>query len=84
MKQGYILNRKVYKSVKKMDHSQMSDFLKSVYMNGRADGVEATEGLNLEEIKQVILGLKGIGEKRATMILDAIDARLNEKHVEKE
>lgn len=82
MKQGYILNRKVYKSVKKMDHVQMSDFLKGVYLNGRADGIEETEGLNIEEIKQVILELKGIGEKRAAMILAAIQDRLNEKHVE--
>lgn len=84
MNQKYMLNRKVYKEVKKMDHSQMSNFFKDIYMNGRADGVEATEGLNMEEIKQVILGLKGIGEKRAAMILDAIEKRLNEKHIENE
>lgn len=83
MKEAYTINRKIYKDVKKMDHGQMSNFLKDIYMKGRNDGMEEAEGLTGGEIKEVILGLKGIGEKRANLILEALEKKMEEKHLEK-
>lgn len=71
MKQ-YELNRKTYKSVKKMDHGQMSSFCENLYMNGYEAGRRAAKGLSEGEIMQVLLQVKGIGEKKAKDILQAL------------
>ena len=73
MKQ-YELNRKIYKDVKKMDHGQMSDFCRDIYKRGYEAGKKETEGLSEEEIRKAVLGVKGIGEKKAEDIVQALEA----------
>ncbi len=80
----YEFNRKTYLGIKKMDRSQMANFLKDLYMQGYESGREDAEGLNGNEIREVILGIKGIGEKKADMILEAIMKKADEKLVEKQ
>lgn len=58
MKQ-YTLNRKTYKDVKRMDHQQMDAFCKNLYKAGHADGMKDAEGLTEDEVREVILGVKG-------------------------
>lgn len=72
MKQ-YTLNRKTYKDVKRMDHQQMDAFCKNLYKAGHA------EGLTEDEVREVILGVKGIGPKKAEDIVNALTAAQRER-----
>lgn len=78
----YIMNRKTYQNVRKMDHQQMSAFLEGIYKNGYSDGCKASQGLTASEIKEVLLQVKGIGEKKVDTIVEALEAALKEKEVE--
>jgi len=77
MRKPYVLNRKVYKDIKKMDHSQMSAFCENLYKNGYVDGKKAAEGLTVDEVKEVLASVKGIGEKRVEIIIQALEERMN-------
>ncbi len=78
MKQ-YELNRKEYKEVKKMDHGQMSDFCSRIYQRGYEAGKKASAGLSEAEIWEVVLGVKGIGEKKAEDIVHALTSAKEER-----
>lgn len=73
MKQ-YTLNRKTYKDVKKMDHQQMDRFCQNLHKTGYEDGMRDAKGLTDDEVKEVILGVKGIGPKKAYDIVNALAA----------
>lgn len=68
----YELNRKAYKDVKKMDHGQMSVFCEDLYKRGYEAGKREATRLSDGEIMQAILQVKGIGEKKANDILQAL------------
>ncbi len=68
----YELNRKTYKDVKKMDHGQMSAFCEDLHKRGYEAGKQEVITLSDEEITQAILQVKGIGEKKANDILQAL------------
>lgn len=76
---GFILNRKQYIRIRKMDHCQMTLWAESVYKSGYADGQKAAEGLTVDEMNAVILGIKGIGEKRAADIAAALSLALENR-----
>lgn len=67
-----VLNRKEYKDIKKMDHSQMSNFMEKIYMRGYEAGKKSASGLSEEETKEAILQIKGIGEKKANDIVQVL------------
>lgn len=69
---GFALNRKQYDRVRKMDHGQMTLWAESIYKIGFKDGSSAAEGLTVGEMKAVILEIKGIGEKKANDIVQAL------------
>ena len=78
MKQ-YELNRKEYKEVKKMDHGQMSDFCGRIYQRGYEAGKKEAVGLSEAEVRQALLGVKGIGDKKAEDIVQALTAAQEER-----
>lgn len=78
MKQ-YTLNRKTYKDVKKMDHQQMNRFCQNLYKAGHAEGMKAAKGLNENEIREIILGVKGIGPKKAEDIINILTSTQKER-----
>lgn len=78
MKQ-YTLNRKTYKDVKRMDHQHMDAFCKNLYKAGHADGMKDAEGLTESEVRDVILGVKGIGSKKAEDIVKALTKAQKER-----
>lgn len=78
MKQ-YKLNRKLYKDVKKMDHGQMSAFCENLYMRGYEVGKKEAEGLSESDVMQTILQVKGIGEKKAKDIVQALISAQEER-----
>ncbi len=78
MKQ-YELNRKEYKEVKKMDHGQMSDFCSHIYQRGYEAGKKVSAGLLEAEFREAVLGVKGIGEKKAEDIVQVLMAAQKER-----
>ena len=79
MKGLYVLNRKKYQSIRKMDHGQMSAFCETLYKEGFENGKKAAEGLTVDEVREAILNVKGIGEKKAADIIAAITEKMEEK-----
>lgn len=67
------LNRKDYLNIKKMDHHQMSLWAESMYRTGFEDGQASVPGLDISLIEKVLLSVKGIGEKKAMDVIDAIE-----------
>lgn len=76
---AFMLNRKQYMQIRKMDHCQLSAWVEDVYKNAFKDGRESAEGLGETEMKDVLLSVKGIGEKKAQDILEAINTALQAK-----
>lgn len=77
-KKSFELNRKVYQSVKKMDHNQMNNFMQNMYDSGFKDGQASVPGLDISLIKKALLNVKGIGEKKASDIVVAIEKEIIE------
>ena len=71
-----VINRKEYQSIRKMDHNQMNLYLQEIYKNGYTDGVKSVPGIDIAEIKKVLLSIKGLGEKRVADILAALEKEL--------
>ena len=65
--------------VKKMDHQQMDQFCQNLYKAGHADGMKDAEGLTESEVRDVILGVKGIGPKKAEDIVKALTEAQKER-----
>lgn len=62
-----------------MDHCQMTLWAESVYKSGYADGKEAADGLTAAEIREVLLRVKGIGEKKVDAITVALEKAMEQK-----
>lgn len=71
-----VINRKEYQNIRKMDHNQMNAYLQEIYRNGYTDGVNSVPGIDIAEIKKVLLSIKGLGEKRVADILEALEKEL--------
>lgn len=81
---AFILNRKQYDKIRKMDHCQMSMYMQSIHKAGYEEGLKAAEGLTVDEVKTILKNIKGIGEKKAEMIAQAIDEELQKGRSEHE
>lgn len=75
-KKRFELNRKDYLNIKKMDHHQMSLWAESMYKSGFEDGQASVPGLDISLIKKALLNVKGIGEKKASYIVVAIEKEM--------
>lgn len=75
----FILNRKQYDRIRKMDHCQMTLWAESIYKSGFNDGMEAAnEGaLSIEQVRDALLSLKGFGEKRVTAVCEELAKKMN-------
>lgn len=67
------------KDVKIRDHQQMDQFCQNLYKAGHADGMKDAEGLTESEVRDVILGVKGIGPKKAEDIVKALTEAQKER-----
>ena len=79
MAKQMVLNRKMYKEIKKMDHQDMSNYLSRYYMNAYNQGKEDSEGLKADELREILLTVKGIGPAKAENIMEAVGKALAEK-----
>lgn len=71
-----ILNRKLYKNIKKYDREQMESYLVNLYMEGYEDGRNDVPGVYISVIKEIVMNVKGVGEKRAEEIVRKIEERM--------
>lgn len=84
MSKENILNRKIYKDIKKYDRQQMEAFVESIYTSGFNDGVEKYEKLDkrkdidFNKLRENIGAIKGIGEKKLDDIMKAIADTVSE------
>ena len=79
MAKGLKLNREQYKSIKRMDHKQMEDFIFNMYNEGYNDGKAAAEpGVKPSDIASALIGIKGVGSKKAADIMEVVN-RLYER-----
>lgn len=78
----YLINRKVYKDIKKYDHKQMETFLTNVYTQGKVDAINELAEERMKDLERVqidenklkakLLSIKGIGEVKAAEIIKAL------------
>lgn len=76
---GFMMNRKQYNLIRKMDHCQMTLYVESIYKSGYEDGKKVAEGLTASEIREALLQVKGIGEKRVDTIVSTLEAAMDKK-----
>lgn len=76
---GFIINRKQYDRIRRMDHCQMTLWAESVYKSGYEDGRKAASGLAAPEIRKILIQVKGIGEKKADAIIAALEEAMKQK-----
>ncbi len=74
----FILNRKDYNCIRKMDHYQMTLWAESVYKSGFKDGADAVneKALDVEQVRSILLATRGFGEKRVDDVCKALEERL--------
>ena len=74
-----VINRKQYQSIRKMDHNQMNLYLQNIYKSGFEEGVKSVSGIDIAEIKKVLLSVKGLGAKRVADILEALEKEFEDE-----
>ena len=73
------ISRDTYKKIKAMNREQMNDFLTDIYQEGVNDSQ-----IDLDELREVIGSVSGIGEVRLNQIMDAIAAHYGTEETEQE
>nr|DAL07505.1 MAG TPA: 5'-3' exonuclease [Caudoviricetes sp.] len=71
-----VINRKEYERIKRFDHNQMNNYVKSIYMSGFEDGKAAVPGIDIQYIVDIVKSVKGVGEKRAAEIVKALETKM--------
>ena len=71
------LDRDTYKKVKSMNRERMEQFLADVYDMGKNSNHEAI--VDFDELRKRISEIKGIGEKRADIIMNVVETYLMEE-----
>ncbi|MCR4794888.1 MAG: hypothetical protein K5898_06935 [Ruminococcus sp.] len=75
----YVLDRNLYRSIKKMDRVALEGLLNNVFESGRKKGNEEAvanvddSAIDLRELEKDIKAIKGVGEKRAEEIMSLIE-----------
>lgn len=69
-----VLDFNTYKHLMKKTYNQVNQWVISLYQTAFSDGIKSVDKVDVEydELVEVIKSVKGIGEKRAVMIADAI------------
>lgn len=71
-----VINRKEYERIKRYDHNQMNNYVKSIYKSGFEDGKAAVPGINIQYIADIVKSVKGVGEKRAAEIVKTLETKM--------
>ena len=73
------MRREDYKKVKKMDRQQFESFCRCLYEEGQQDGINSVKGVDIEEVREAVQSVKGIGEKKTEAIMQAIEEKFAER-----
>lgn len=73
------ISRETYKKIKAMNREQMNDFLTGIYQEGVNDSQ-----IDLDELREVIGSVSGIGEVRLNQIMDTIAVHYGAEETEQE
>lgn len=75
----FILNRKQYDRIRKMDHCQMTLWAESVYKSGFNDWKDVTSNgaLTIDQVRETLLGIKGFGEKRVAAVCEELEKKMS-------
>ena len=71
-----VINRKEYERIKRYDHNQMNNYVKSIYKSGFEDGKAAVPGIDIQYILDIVKSVKGVGEKRAAEMVKALEVEM--------
>ena len=71
MEEGLKIDRKLYREIKGMDKTDLTNFLQRIY----AMGAESN-GVDLELLRERIGQVKGIGEARLNEIMEIIEENI--------
>lgn len=71
-----VINRKEYERIKRYDHNQMNNYVKSIYKSGFEDGKAAVPGIDIQYIADIVKSVKGVGEKRAAEIVKTLETKM--------
>lgn len=83
-KNRYMINRTMYKDIKKYDHQQMESFLGDIYKSGYQDGQDEITIVSLQDVKDALHGTKGIGPKTWPLIEERLNALFEDKEAKKD
>lgn len=68
-----LINRKMYKDIKKYDRQEMERFLATLYSEGFQEGVKSGNNADFKiKLVQVLQNTKGIGEKTIEKVLQTL------------
>lgn len=73
------MRREDYKAVKKMDRQQFEAFCKTLYEEGQQSVLEVRNSIDFDDVRAVLMEVKGIGQKRADQIMLALEKRMEGK-----
>lgn len=71
--------RKDYETVKRMDRQQFEQFCKALYEEGQQSVLEVRNSIDFDDVRAVLMEVKGIGQKRADQIMLALEKRMEGK-----
>lgn len=75
VKEDFVLDRSLYKTIKNMNKEKMSGFLNDIYYMGVRDAT--ADSVNMDTLREKIGGIKGIGESCLNEIMDVIGREIN-------
>jgi hypothetical protein len=68
------ITRTQYKSMKRLDHKQMEEFIQNLYLEGYEDGQKiAKQKVKPSDIAVTLMEIKGVGTKKVEEIMIAIN-----------
>lgn len=68
-----LINRKIYKKVKRVDRQEMETFLARIYHQGFQDGAEAGDNADFKiKLVEVLKNTKGIGPKLFDRVMETV------------
>jgi len=71
-----LLDRNLYKTIKKMNRDELERTLQSVYHSGFEEG--QGKAIDMDELRQALGQINGIGEKRLDEIMRVIEEKTKE------
>lgn len=75
VKEDFVLDRSLYKTIKNMNKEKMSGFLNDIYYMGVRDA--SADSVDMDTLRGKIGEIKGIGESRLNEIMDIIGREIN-------